>query len=143
MKKTFLILLCVLLLPLFSSCIIVTHEYDITLFNNSDYLVTDWYVEDEDGRNYTKSSDFVPVQIDQESTIKNLDEDTYRVVLSFILFPESEDYFCSNFVYLDEDVVYKVYHDRFYSRSQENPGEPRLYLEDANGNIIPLHKLEK
>lgn len=142
MKKIFLILTAILLLPLFSSCIIITEDYDITFFNNGDRDITDWYVEDYDGENYAKSQNrFVPVPIDYKSTIKDLNKDYYRVVFSYRPYPDEYDYWCSDYTYLDEDVEYKVYQDRFYSRSINKPNESQFYLIDSKGNKLPLHKL--
>lgn len=87
MKKSILFTLTLsavfLFISLFSSCVIVTHEYDITLYNDTSYTVGDWYVKDRAGTNYEKSSYYVTVRPRQSSTIRNLKKKEYKVVFAY------------------------------------------------------------
>lgn len=156
MKKNIGILFFSITLVLFSSCVVVhtrhdpedyipvpvVQKYSITFKNNTYDNITDWYVENRAGTNFEKSSNFVPVRSGNQSTIHNLIKNDYRVVFSYRPIPDINDYYCSAFTYLDEDIEYKLYEDNFYSRSQGTSSGAPFYLMDSNGNKIELYKLE-
>lgn len=154
MKKIISILLFSITFVLFSSCVYVNPKHlpdpddyiplhNITFINNTDDYVTDWYVEDKNGRNYEKSEYCVPIRSRDSSTIYNLHERYYRVVFSYTRSPSYSDYYCSAYTYLDTNTKYQLNENTFTYRSQNNLNEPQFYLSDENGNKIELYKMNK
>lgn len=143
MKKHIYLFLITSILILFSSCVIVAPDirYDITFKNDTGFNVRDWYVENYDGRNFAKSDDYVPVNAYSQSTVHDLHPDFYRVRFSYF---KDILYFDSNYTFLDEDIIYILSYDNFYSRaiSDENADNPEKYLvlKDNKGNTYKLEK---
>lgn len=122
MKKIFYILITALVISLFSSCIIVaTPEeptYTFYFFNNDDYDIRDFYLEDEYGNTYSKKDDGYaePVDVGEISSIKNLKAKEYRL---YYQRKYSGQEFYTGYFYLDSDATYKVREKDIYS------GKPR------------------
>lgn len=163
MKKLLFTLFITSAVMLLSSCIIVPPDFrhSLTLKNETNYNITDWYVENIDGNIFLPSETHTcPITILESDTIRNLEEDFYFVAFSLKSRPDpynsfNQDYYYSfTSVYLDEDTVYHLKtidnygHGDFHARSvspngSASPSEPQFYLLDSNGNRIELHKVEK
>lgn len=122
MKKLFSILALAMVIGVFSSCVIVTHEestptYTFYFFNNDDYDIRDWYLIDKSGNEYSKHSDGYaePVNEGEISSIKDLKPRLYKVYYEYKNGESHTTPYCD----LNSDITYKVYEDDFYK------GKPR------------------
>lgn len=129
MKKLFSILALSMVIGLFSSCVIVTHEettptYTFYFFNNSDYDIRDWYLLDKSGDPYYKHNDGYaePVNEREISSIKDLKPGLYKVYYEYKNGSSHTTSYCD----FTSDVTYKVYEDDFYK------GKPRSAASTEN-----------
>lgn len=139
---------------MFTSCVVVTTDlkkHNITFNNDTVRPVIDWYVEDDDGDNYTISDSYVYVGPGQSSTMRDLWPKDYCITFAFDeWFRNHPVYYSSGYVYLDSNTDFYLSDESFYERSAVNSDEnknineePKLFLTDGNGNKIPLYRVEK
>lgn len=123
MKKIISVLLLALTLSLFSSCIIVadpdaftTEYYDLTCYNKSDTLITDWCVVRNNKVTYAKSKNICcPInQHKGEATLEHLPAGTYVLYVAFVPSPNYDegDYVASKTIKLNHN--YEVYVDQTF-----------------------------
>lgn len=150
MKKIFSVLLLVLTLSLFTSCIFVgdvdyePKRYSITCNNDTSVLITDWCVKKGDDKTYANSDYNCEITAGQKDSIKNLSYGYYSICISFEqknkLHPD--DYEQTNEILLDEDVEFSVARRKYYSRSATTSDlekqEPE-YVVIVNGKEYPLY----
>lgn len=148
MKKNILVAILTSLVLILSSCVIYAddvieehfHYYDFTFYNDTDKRIADWYLRTESGEKIAKSSNFVNVYPRSKSTLHNVREDSYRVMLAYSSDPYQ--YYYSDEFYLNKDMIYYLYTAVIYHRSAtgtENIEEKHLYIVDETGNKIQLH----
>ena len=147
MKKIISIFLIAVSAIILSSCVVVTngkhnhHFADLTFVNDTNEYITDWYAEDTNGSNYTKSSNWTPVYQGGSSTIYDLYCADYRVRFTYD-YNNHPFYYKSAFTYVDDDTTFYLSDEHFYySRSADGTVEtavPMFTLTDNKGNEIPL-----
>ncbi len=152
MKKLIIGLFTASLLMLFSSCVYVGDRppvvvidpqfYSITFVNNTDENVIDWYVHVKDSnKKIAISSDFCPVPSGTASTLGWLPKNRYYQV-RFALYPEyTKIYTTGTYIYLDENVEYKLMEKTYSGRSagaSEEQMNSEFYLLTSDGSEIPL-----
>ena len=149
MKKIFSILLLALTLSLFTGCIFVgdvdyePSKYDITCYNDTMKVITDWCVKKGDNKTYANSDYNCEIKDGKKDTIKDLSYGYYSICISFKnkikLHPD--DYEQTNEILLDEDVEFSVAERTFYGRSATasdlEKQEPE-YVVIVNGKEYPL-----
>ncbi|MBQ5471204.1 MAG: hypothetical protein IIT58_04285 [Treponema sp.] len=118
-------------------------KHDFTFYNNTSYDVTDWFLQDQNGKNYALSENSLcPVYRYSKSTKTGLKEKTYTVYFAYESRPEETDYWTSEYYFeLDKNVVYYLKSDTYNTRGLGS--EPVFSLVDSDGNVIPLKKVSK
>lgn len=172
MKKIFSILALSMVIGLFSSCIIVTHEepvptYTITFRNElSDVVqnhvhindVFDWYAKNKKDKNFVVSDSATLVQADGgTSRLRDIPRDYYQVIFTFDDTTDSysdDTYYISDEFYLDEDKDFVLRESTHRVRVtitnrsagdtlEESEVEQRKFeIVDSEGNVFPLKKVE-
>ena len=164
MKKLFSILALAMVIGVFSSCVIVTHEeptYTITFYNDlpdsSRNDIFDWYAKNDAGKNFAVSSHATHVSSGGGSSkLRSLPKDYYSVIFTLDDTTDSYGgavYYESELFYLDRDrecTVKEVSRDYIVTvRSANNIVEEKKELEkgfqivDSVGNVYLLKKVEK
>ena len=152
MKKLFTILIISLTVTILSSSIIVTNGepstpiYNITLNNNTNYPINDWYVKNADTeRKYAKSSEAVSIPRNSESTMYGIPEGNYYIVFTLSDPAIAEDYKFSAKTYINRNTLYYARSSLNYSYRSVLPSssEGKLVLIDSAGNEIELVKVSE
>lgn len=137
-----------MVIGLFSSCIIVgvaeepePTTYSITFCNEYNDDVIDWYAKNNAGKKFLKSETWNIVHPDDTSKLKGLRRDYYKVLFSYL----PDQYYESNYIYLNEDVCFILVGKTDYSfnsRSAVNTSSSNeeFVLVDSNGKVYPLTK---
>ena len=153
MKKLILIITTAIALCMLSSCIVVTGEpkivvsptYDITCYNNTGSMITDWCVKRNDRYTYANSEYNCHINSYDCDTIDDLPEGEYQIFFTFK--PRGRiheyDYESTGTFYLDEDVTFyvrqgNIYGDRSAAGSESQSEETQLVLVCSNGETYPL-----
>ena len=159
MKKLFSILALAMVIGVFSSCVIVTHEeptYTVYFNNDTPSHVYDWYLKHKYGNRHAASDDYCDIKAYRYDSISGIKEGDYKFFFCFlstikndyyIAFPEEE----STFYHINKDVTFYL--------SEQTPynGTPRsavgsddtyenldnLVIKDSEGNVYPLKKVAK
>ena len=151
MKKLFSILALAMVIGVFSSCVIVTHEeptYTVYFDNDTPSYVYDWYLKDKDGKNKVHNDneyrEIAAYQYDRLSGIEEYDYKFYFCLLSTRI---ADYYLCTpNYYHIDRDVTFYLSEQTPYNgrpRSAASPEEDftNLVLRDSDGNEYPLETL--
>lgn len=145
MKKGLFVLLLASSVMLFSSCIWVQvndspKTYSMTFSNESGNGISDWYLRNRAGDEYSISDDFEIVENGYSSILFDIPEDDYQLYFCFYV----DHYKVTNFVHIDRDVIYHLRSKdggnfTYRSATGESTSEGQLVLVDSDGNEIPLN----
>lgn len=144
MKKLIPILSLAFIISLFSSCVfLVPDKYSITFNNYTTFDVDDWYVKNDDNKQFILSEYSVKVKkLNGHSTISGLWKDYYEVLFSI----DSVTYYSSDYVYLDSDTDFNLITVQSYTfttadraaSTTTSEESTTLKLVDSKGNEYPL-----
>lgn len=150
MKKIFSGLIVLSTVLMLSSCIIVSDNdfddilhYDFTFVNDTNEDIADWYLKSEDGDKYAISSNYEEVLAGENRKLRNVPMDDYKVYFLYSADKASNQYYYSNYFFLNKDKRYSLKNDVVSPRSatvSDTTTEKVFYLEDEDGNQITLMK---
>ena len=159
MKKTInlilsaqIILLIVIASLMLSGCVfvakepvvVITPDYDITCYNNTNVTITDWCVKRNNDTTYANSDYNCTMFPGKRDTIYDLPRGTYQI---FFTFKQRNtlhewDYDETGYFDLDEDVTFYVAQRDIYGRSavtnNKADEEPQYVLVCSNGKEYEL-----
>ena len=151
MKKIISVLILLASVMMLSSCFWIIDDdatisrYDITCYNDTYKIITDWCVKQDNDRTYANSEFNCEIKNGQSDKITNLKKGYYSICISFAVKSKlhPDDYEQTNEIYLDEDVTFSVAERKFYGRSASttiDENEEPEYVVIINGKEYPFVK---
>lgn len=148
MKKLFSILALSMVIGLFSSCVIVTHEeptYTLYFCNDTKVQhVYDWYLKNKNNTEFAISDSYCEVPTRTSAGLSGLSKDYYQIWYC-VYSTRTDDFYVhsADYVYLDSDVTFYlsdltcVRGSPKRSATLENAEAEKLVFVDSKGNIYP------
>lgn len=135
MKKIISVLILLASVMMLSGCFWVINDdedysyqkYNFYFYNDSDYKIRDWYLEDVNHNQYSRVNDGYanPIESGELHTIKDLRKRDYRVFYEYLDAKDDKHQYYSNYFTLSSDTTFKVSDKHFHD------GRPRSAESDV------------